>query len=89
MLLPEIALFAIKFPVIVPATMLLPRMAFATMLLPETAPSAIKLPAQNGLRPIVEFMTWNFATLALDQILNTASKMLEYRDWETDRKSVV
>src|SRR5437763_614451 len=32
--------------------------------------------AQNGLRPIIEFMTWNFANLALDQILNTASKML-------------
>src|SRR3978361_1004420 len=32
--------------------------------------------AQSGLRPIVEFMTWNFATLAIDQILNTASKML-------------
>lgn len=32
--------------------------------------------AQNGLRPIVEYMTWNFATLAIDQILNTASKML-------------
>jgi pyruvate dehydrogenase E1 component beta subunit len=32
--------------------------------------------AQNGLRPIVEFMTWNFAMLALDQIINTASKML-------------
>lgn len=32
--------------------------------------------AQNGLRPIVEYMTWNFAALALDQILNTASKML-------------
>lgn len=32
--------------------------------------------AQKGLRPIVEFMTWNFAALALDQILNTASKML-------------
>src|SRR5438477_1807448 len=32
--------------------------------------------AQNGLRPILEFMTWNFAVLALDQILNTASKML-------------
>jgi pyruvate dehydrogenase E1 component beta subunit len=32
--------------------------------------------AQNGLRPIVEYMTWNFANLALDQILNTASKML-------------
>jgi len=32
--------------------------------------------AQNGLRPIVEYMTWNFAVLALDQILNTGSKML-------------
>jgi pyruvate dehydrogenase E1 component beta subunit len=32
--------------------------------------------AQSGLRPIVEFMTWNFAVLPLDQILNTASKML-------------
>src|SRR5258707_9981632 len=32
--------------------------------------------AQKGLRPIVEYMTWNFAVLALDQILNTASKML-------------
>jgi pyruvate dehydrogenase E1 component beta subunit len=32
--------------------------------------------AQNGLRPIVEFMTWNFAVLPMDQILNTASKMM-------------
>ena len=32
--------------------------------------------AMVGLRPIVEFMTWNFAVLALDQILNSASKML-------------
>ncbi len=32
--------------------------------------------AQHGLRPVVEYMTWNFAVLALDQILNTASKML-------------
>lgn len=32
--------------------------------------------AQNGLRPVLEYMTWNFATLAMDQILNTASKML-------------
>src|SRR5436190_15909986 len=32
--------------------------------------------AQQGLRTIVEYMTWNFAVLALDQILNTASKML-------------
>ncbi len=32
--------------------------------------------AQSGLRPILEYMTFNFAVLALDQILNTASKML-------------
>ena len=32
--------------------------------------------ASNGLRPIVEFMTWNFAVLPLDQIMNHASKML-------------
>lgn len=32
--------------------------------------------ASNGTRPIVEFMTWNFAVLALDQILNHAAKML-------------
>lgn len=32
--------------------------------------------ASNGVRPIVEFMTWNFAVLALDQIMNHASKML-------------
>ena len=32
--------------------------------------------AMVGLRPIVEFMTWNFGVLALDQILNSASKML-------------
>ncbi len=32
--------------------------------------------ASNGLRPIIEFMTWNFAVLPLDQILNHASKML-------------
>jgi pyruvate dehydrogenase E1 component beta subunit len=30
--------------------------------------------AMNGLRPIVEFMTWNFAVLAFDQIVNHASK---------------
>lgn len=32
--------------------------------------------AMNGLRPIVEFMTWNFAVLAFDQILNHAAKSL-------------
>jgi pyruvate dehydrogenase E1 component beta subunit len=31
--------------------------------------------AMNGTRPIIEFMTWNFAVLALDQILNHAAKM--------------
>lgn len=30
----------------------------------------------NGTRPVVEFMTWNFAVLALDQILNHAAKMV-------------
>nr|AOE12559.1 pyruvate dehydrogenase E1 component beta subunit [uncultured bacterium]CCF99903.1 Pyruvate dehydrogenase E1 component subunit beta [uncultured Flavobacteriia bacterium] len=33
--------------------------------------------AMNGLRPIVEFMTWNFAVLAADQIINSAAKMLQ------------
>lgn len=32
--------------------------------------------AMNGLRPIVEFMTWNFAILAMDQIINHAAKIL-------------
>ena len=32
--------------------------------------------AMVGLRPVVEFMTWNFAVLALDQVLNSAAKML-------------
>lgn len=33
--------------------------------------------AMNGLRPIVEFMTFNFAILAMDQIINSAAKMLQ------------
>ena len=33
--------------------------------------------AMNGLRPIIEFMTWNFAVLASDQIINHAAKMLQ------------
>jgi pyruvate dehydrogenase E1 component beta subunit len=32
--------------------------------------------AMNGTRPIVEFMTWNFAELAIDQIVNHAAKTL-------------
>src|SRR5215207_2855619 len=29
--------------------------------------------AMNGVRPIVEFMTWNFAILAFDQIINASA----------------
>ncbi|HVJ51528.1 MAG TPA: pyruvate dehydrogenase complex E1 component subunit beta [Aliidongia sp.] len=32
--------------------------------------------ALAGLRPIVEFMTWNFAMQAIDQIINSAAKTL-------------
>jgi pyruvate dehydrogenase E1 component beta subunit len=32
--------------------------------------------AMAGLRPVIEFMTWNFALLAIDQIVNSAAKML-------------
>ncbi len=32
--------------------------------------------AMNGVKPIIEFMTWNFALLAIDQIVNSAAKIL-------------
>jgi pyruvate dehydrogenase E1 component beta subunit len=32
--------------------------------------------ATNGLRPIVEFMTFNFSLVAIDQIINSAAKMM-------------
>lgn len=32
--------------------------------------------AMAGLRPIIEFMTWNFSLVAYDQIINNAAKML-------------
>lgn len=32
--------------------------------------------AMVGLRPVIEFMTWNFSILAADQVLNSAAKML-------------
>lgn len=32
--------------------------------------------AMNGLRPIVEFMTFNFSLVAIDQVVNAAAKML-------------
>lgn len=38
--------------------------------------------AMNGLRPIVEFMTWNFAVLAFDQIVNNAAKTLTQSNGE-------
>ncbi len=31
--------------------------------------------AMVGLRPVIEMMTWNFALLAIDQIVNAAAKM--------------
>jgi pyruvate dehydrogenase E1 component beta subunit len=32
--------------------------------------------AINGLRPIIEFMTFNFSLVAIDQIINSAAKMM-------------
>lgn len=32
--------------------------------------------AMNGIRPIIEFMTFNFSLVAIDQIINSAAKML-------------
>ena len=32
--------------------------------------------AMNGLRPIVEFMTFNFSLVAIDQIINGAAKLM-------------
>jgi pyruvate dehydrogenase E1 component beta subunit len=32
--------------------------------------------AMNGLRPVIEFMTFNFSLVAIDQIINSAAKMM-------------
>ncbi|HEX6925113.1 MAG TPA: pyruvate dehydrogenase complex E1 component subunit beta [Longimicrobiaceae bacterium] len=32
--------------------------------------------AMVGLRPVIEFMTWNFSMLAMDQVWNSAAKLL-------------
>jgi pyruvate dehydrogenase E1 component beta subunit len=32
--------------------------------------------AMVGLRPVIEFMTWNFALLAIDEVVNSAAKLL-------------
>ncbi|MFN4235035.1 MAG: pyruvate dehydrogenase complex E1 component subunit beta [Bacteroidia bacterium] len=33
--------------------------------------------AMNGLRPIIEFMTFNFSLVAIDQVINSAAKMYQ------------
>ena len=33
--------------------------------------------AMVGLRPVIEFMTWNFSAVAFDQILNNAAKLYQ------------
>ncbi|MFN6081828.1 MAG: alpha-ketoacid dehydrogenase subunit beta, partial [Bacteroidota bacterium] len=33
--------------------------------------------AMNGLRPVVEFMTFNFSLVAIDQVINSAAKMYQ------------
>jgi pyruvate dehydrogenase E1 component beta subunit len=32
--------------------------------------------AMNGVRPIIEFMTFNFSLVAIDQVINSAAKMM-------------
>ena len=44
--------------------------------------------AMAGLKPIVEFMTWNFAMQAIDQIINSAAKTL-YMSGGQIRSSIV
>jgi pyruvate dehydrogenase E1 component beta subunit len=36
--------------------------------------------AMTGLRPVIEFMTFNFSILALDQVINSAAKMYYMSD---------
>src|SRR5690606_15945751 len=50
--------------------------------------------AMAGLRPIIEFMTFNFSAVAFDQILNNAAKLRQLSNGQftlpiVDRKSVV
>ena len=39
------------------------------------------------LRPVIEMMTFNYAILALDQIVNTAAKMLRGRQYNIPRRA--
>lgn len=40
--------------------------------------------AMVGLRPIIEFMTWNFSAVAFDQILNNAAKVRQMSGGQFD-----
>jgi pyruvate dehydrogenase E1 component beta subunit len=40
--------------------------------------------AMVGLRPVVEFMTWNFSAVAFDQILNNAAKLRQMSGGQFD-----
>lgn len=40
--------------------------------------------AMNGLRPIIKFMTFNFSLVAIDQIINSAAKMLSMSGGQFD-----
>ncbi len=45
--------------------------------------------AMLGLRPVVEVMTWNFAFLALDQIINNAAKVRYFSGGQVDVPLVI
>ncbi len=45
--------------------------------------------AMLGLRPVVEMMTWNFALLALDQIVNNAAKVRYFSGGQVDVPLVI
>ncbi len=44
--------------------------------------------AMVGLRPVIEFMTWNFALLAIDQLVNSAAKMRYMSNGQTSVPAV-
>jgi len=52
-----------------------PMPAVATPITPLGVPVRGVGVAMVGLRPVIEFMTWNFALLAIDQLVNSAAKM--------------
>ena len=52
------------------------RCAWWTRRSPSSAsPASASARRWSGLRPVIEFMTWNFALLAIDQVVNSAAKM--------------